>query len=201
MPNHTQHYFGLSIPTSQHPAIRRLKKQFTTQLHGNKPWTASYLLMDFLSQEPLEPNSKVLDIGCGWGLLSIYLTKLNHQVTAMDADPQVFPYLELLQTLNETSDIETLCKRFEQLTVEELSEFDVLLATDVCFWDEMADVHIALIEKALEAGVKKIIYGDPMRPPFLALTNHCVEQYFAEAFAYQVEQPNARGAIMLIQNA
>jgi 2-polyprenyl-3-methyl-5-hydroxy-6-metoxy-1,4-benzoquinol methylase len=46
------------------------------------------LLTDALSNVPYGPNSKALDMGCGWGLSSEILANLGYQVTALDINPQ-----------------------------------------------------------------------------------------------------------------
>lgn len=203
MSTHLKQLFGLSIPSSQHPAIRQLKKLHPTQLHGNKLWASSYLLMHFLQENPLPEGSRILDMGCGWGLLSVFLSKQgHHEITAMDADSHVFPYLQLLQELNQTTGITPLIKRFEELTPEALSQFDVILATDVCFWDEHLAIHEQLIADAIDVGVKTIIYADPARPAFLALAEQCVEEYFAEFYPLEIEcEGKKRGALFVIENA
>ena len=47
-------------------------------------------------------KSKILEIGCGWGVTAIYCTKqFDAEVTGVDADPDVVPYLQTHAGLNE----------------------------------------------------------------------------------------------------
>ena len=65
--------FGLKILNSNHKDIRRLKREgHIATIHGNKFWNSSFLIMDYLKKNPLERKVRVLEIGCGWGLLGIY---------------------------------------------------------------------------------------------------------------------------------
>ncbi|MFL2495131.1 MAG: methyltransferase domain-containing protein [Porticoccaceae bacterium] len=47
-------------------------------------------------------GSKILDVGCGWGLTSIYLAKIfDAKVTASDIDPNVEAFLRLHSSINQ----------------------------------------------------------------------------------------------------
>ena len=89
--------FGLKILNSNHKEIRRLKRAgYIADIHGNKFWNSSFLIMDYLKKHPLKKNLKVLEIGCGWGLLGIYCARqFDAQVTGIDADENVLPYMQL----------------------------------------------------------------------------------------------------------
>ena len=159
--------------------------------------------MQYLQQHPIAENSRVLDLGCGWGLLSLFLRMQgNYHITALDADANVEAYLQLHAQLNQVASPTFQQAYFEELTIEDLQQFDVILAADVCFWDELTSVHQELIDLALEAGVGTIIYSDPMRPPFHDLVDYCCEEHFAEAFEVSLKTPYAmQGAIMVIENS
>lgn len=195
--------FGIDVLTSSHPKIRQLRRQYPSKIHGNKLWSSSYLLMDYFRQNPLDKSTRVMEIGCGWGLAGLYLDKhFGCTVTAIDADANVFPYLQLHAEINACDQPNTAIKRFEELTVDDFTNIDVLIAADVCFWDDLTEVHSQLIDRALQAGVSSIVYADPMRPPFLALLDECAEHYFAEGFQCELAlSRKVRGAIMLIENA
>ena len=143
-----------------------------------------------------------MELGCGWGLASIYLNKeFGSSVVGVDADDEVFPYLDLHADINKAK-VETLQKRFEKITTKELAQYDVLIAADVCFWDELTDIHFNLIKRALKAGVKKVVYADPERSPFLELAERCSEKLYADVFEKELKRPvKARGALMVIENA
>ena len=65
-------------------------------------------------------------------------------------------------------------KRFEQLTGKLLSNYDVLVGSDICFWDEMTDLLYKLIRRALRNGVQSIYIADPGRTPFLELAEKTI---------------------------
>jgi len=194
--------FGLEILNSNHPEIRKLKREgHWPYIHGHKFWNSSFLIMNELKRDPLPRRSRVMEIGCGWGLLGIYCAKnFDARVTGVDADRNVFPFLELHAKRNGV-EIETLAKRFERLTVERLRGVDVLLGADICFWDELTPILFNLIRRAQKAGVKRVIIGDPSRSPFTALAARCEGVYpNLRVVARSIVRPvRATGELLIIR--
>lgn len=178
-PNIYQAY-GIYLLESKHRLIRRLKKAYQPSVHGHKAWNASFLLMDYLQHEPLAKRSRVLEVGCGWGPGAVFCaSRFNARVTALDIDKDVFPFLDVLAALNDV-DIAHRTSRFEKLSVDDMAAFDVVVGSDICFWDKMIKPLHRLVNRAFEGGVKRVIVTDPGRPPFyefcdLARRNHKVE--------------------------
>lgn len=197
-------FAGVTMPTSSHPAIRRVKRRdLQPSIHGNKLWKSSCLLIDYLQQHPPEHCNRIIDVGCGWGISGIWCAQnLQADVTSVDADPNVYPYLDAVAQLNGVTTT-PLVSKFEHLSVSQLSKFDMLIAADICFWDELAHRVNTLVDRAVEAGVKRILIADPERAPFLVVAAHCIETHFAELFNWQVESDGikAQGALLLIENA
>ena len=169
LPETSQQAFDLEILNSSHPEIKKLKREYPTSIHGNKFWGSSFLLMDYFRKNPLSSSDRVLELGCGWALASIYLNnKFGCHVTCIDADEDVFPYANLHASIN-AAEISTVKQRFENISKAQLADYDVIIAADVCFWDELSEIHLNLIRRALQVGIKKIIYADPERAPFTEL--------------------------------
>ena len=194
---------GVRIPTASHPAIRRLKRQgIEPSIHGNKLWKSSALLIDYLKKHPPEHSRRVIDVGCGWGISGIWCAKqFGSKVTSMDADPDVFPFLEATADLN---GVETrhLVSRFEKLSTKDLAKYDMLIAADICFWDELVKPVTNMVNRAVKAGVKHILIADPERSPFFEVANRCADKHCAELVEWQTSgSVEAQGAIMVIENA
>lgn len=195
--------YGVKFLLSQHKDIRSLKRSsLEPSIHGNKFWGSSYLIMDYLQQNPLKKHSKVLEIGCGWGLAGIYCAKqFKAEVSAVDADDAVFPYLQLHANYNKVH-IETQKQFFEKITTRQLSQYEVLIGADICFWEELAGSVYNLVNRAIKAGVKKIIISDPERAPFFTLADRCIEKFYAELEPWSVTRPRkASGCLLIIENA
>lgn len=199
---HTQTAYGVEILQSTHPALRKLKRENDEpSIHGNKLWGSSFLLMDYFEKHPLAKNARVIEVGSGWGPAGIYCAKRHRAfVTAVDADPAVFPYLELFAARNKVM-VDTLTARFERLTTRQLAEYDVLIGADICFWDEMANALFNLLRRALRAGVRKIVIADPQRPPFHEMAERCVEKFYGEILDWRVNKPRRfTGSLLVIEN-
>jgi len=192
---------GIRVLLSQHPDVRRLKRESIPIMHGNKIWSSSWLLMDYLTREGLPGGSRVLEAGCGWGLAGIYCAK-RHQarVTGVDADGDVFPYLRLHAEINGV-EIHELRRDFTRITTAFLRGFDALIAADVCFWDELVPPIRNLVLRALRAGVKMVLIADPGRPPFEAVAETILKKRDGEAMEWSTNHPRRiRGRILKIEN-
>lgn len=188
--SHSIDYLGIKALRSRHPKIRKLKRQQQGHsAHGNKVWRSSFVLMDYLTTYPPTTSSKILDVGCGWGLTGIFLAKkYSARVTAIDIDPSVEPFLQLQASVNKC-DIAFQARSFETLTQADLSTYDSIIAADICFWDEMVGPLIDFIHLATESGVKKITIADPGRPPFWELSEYCTQSLGAEIVTRRIYQP------------
>ncbi|MBL7248911.1 class I SAM-dependent methyltransferase [Alloalcanivorax sp. C16-2] len=199
---HTVQTRGLTLLRSGHRAVRRLKREHEPSIHGNKVWNSSFLIMDELTRlqrrGEVGPQTHLMDIGCGWGPLSIFAAKrLGCRVTAVDADADVFPYLALHAAINKV-EVETLRCRFERLTKQRLAGVDVITGADICFWDELTPVLFNLIRRALGQGVKRIIIADPGRSPFYALAERCEARFNARVVERRTQTPRSLSADLLI---
>ena len=188
--SHSIDYLDIKALRSRHPKIRKLKRQQQGHsAHGNKVWRSSFVLMDYLTTYPPTASSKILDVGCGWGLTGIFLAKkYSARVTAIDIDPSVEPFLQLQASVNKC-DIAFQARSFETLTQADLSTYDSIIAADICFWDEMVRPLIDFIHLATESGVKKITIADPGRPPFWELSEYCTQSLGAEIVTRRIYQP------------
>ena len=158
--------------------------------------------MDYLRKNPLPKSARVLEIGCGWGLLGLYCgTQFGNRVHGIDADSNVLPYLDLHAEVNGVK-MTREKKTFNQLTIDYLRSFDVILGADICFWDDMTAQLFNLIKRAQKAGVKQVMIADPCRPPFSALVSRCEEKLdqvtVLEKF---LKRPvNASGEILIVNH-
>lgn len=193
--------FGLEILKSSHPDIKRLKQQgYVAELHGNKFWNSSFLVMNYLKSNPLKKNIRILEIGCGWGLLGIYCAReFSAKVTGVDADKNVFPFMHLHAEKNQVK-VETEQISFQRLTKSRLADFDLILGSDICFWDEMADTLYNLIRRSKQAGVKQVIISDPCRAPFTELSMRCQEKWSdTRILSRRISSPvRASGEILIV---
>lgn len=190
--------FGLTILGSGHKDIRALKKKTEdATIHGNKVWKSSFILMDYLTEMPPEEGARILEVGCGWGLSGVFCAKtFNADVTSLDADMSVFPYLQLHAELNGVS-VKTWCNKYEQISQKDLAEFDLVIAADVCFWDSMVDPLYNLIARAQQLGGVRVVMADPGRPTFREMAERCVDSFDVEYENWHLTPPHNTSGLIL----
>jgi predicted nicotinamide N-methyase len=193
---------GVTLPTAGHKVIRRVKREgHEPSIHGTKLWRSSFLIMDYLHKHPPEAANSVLDAGCGWGITGIWCAKkLGASVVSLDADPAVFPYLNAVAKLNKVSTT-PLVRRFEALKKPQLADFDLLVAADVCFWDDLVKPVGKLIDRAVDAGVGQIVIADPERPTFHEMAEKAVNRHGGDLIHWSLKgKLKATGALLVINN-
>jgi predicted nicotinamide N-methyase len=196
-------FHGVTMLTSSHPEIRRIKRtDAQPSIHGNKLWKSSFLLIDYLKKNPPEHCKTVMDAGCGWGMSGIFCAKrLGSKVISVDADADVFPYLEANAEANKVK-VKTLQSKFQKITTKQLKDVDMLIAADICFWDELVDPVYNLVKRAVKAGVKKVVIADPERSTFFDMAHRCEDKFCAEIIEWRTKKPvKASGALMVLENA
>lgn len=193
--------YGIKALRSRHLEIRKLKRFHKPSLHGFRSWPSSWVLMDFIESNGLTTGSRVLDIGCGWGLGGIYCAKnFGSVVTGFDIDPKILPYLRLHADINGVK-INTITQGFDELSEEELKNFDVIIGADICFWDSMIDCLKGLILRAVDAGIQNMFIADPGRSPFEELGRHFIENEKGEVRDWTVNHPyKIRGRVLKIDS-
>ncbi len=194
----TRTAYGVTILKSNHSRIRAMKKEHEPEIHGDKVWNSSFLIMDYLDRQGIKEGSKVMEVGCGWGLLGIYCAKKwGAQVVGVDADDKVFPYLHLHAEVNEVT-IQTRMTRFENLEKPHLRQTNLMVGGDICFWDELIDPLSKLVNRAMKAGVDQVILADPGRPPFDEVCERAEKKWGAELKQWKVSKPTKASGWLLI---
>lgn len=199
---HVRSIHGIRILKNKHQTIKRLRKEEPAPtLYGDQVWHSSFLIMEYLGQFPLPQRQRIMDIGCGWGLLGIYCAKhFAGDIVSVDADSGVFPYVRSHEALNDVS-VRTERATFSELKHADFAQQDVIIGADICFWPSMVKELKSLISRAILAGVKKIILADPGRTTFLQLAEHCKENYVTRLEPWQSqEQTTSKGMLLIIDN-
>lgn len=156
--------------------------------------------MDFLSRRGLPSRARVMELGCGWGLLGMYCAKrFQARVTCVDIDPDVFPFLELHAEVNNVK-IATMKGAIGGLNRNHLRRIDAIVGADICFWDNMVLALKRLINRALKSGVKTICIADPGRSTFQELEAYYLKKNLGEARDWRIRYPRPiSGRILRIE--
>lgn len=180
---------GVRLLLSRHPEIRKLKRLHNPACHGNKLWSSSWLLMDYLRHRGLPKRARLMEVGCGWGLAGIYCARKHGAiVTGVDKDAEVFPYLRLHARINRV-EISTLKADLQNLRKRQMQRVDVVIGADICYWDNMVDPLCKFIRRALLGGVRQVLLTDPGRPTFEKTAAYFVKQGAGEVLDWKTRRP------------
>lgn len=155
--------------------------------------------MDYLERHPPKNKASVLDVGCGWGPVSVFATvQLRAKVTAVDSDSNVFPFLDLLAALNDVK-VEKLNQTFDQIKRPLLATQDLVVGSDICYWDEHVKVLFNLVNRAITGGVPRVVISDPGRASFYRFVELCdkKKKWDSKLFRwFSLEPTRATGEIL-----
>lgn len=84
--HHERQAYDIRLLKSAHPDLRLLKAAHKPSVQGHKAWNSTYLLLDFLQDQQLPKGPRVLEVGCGWGLLSIFCARCVQTLDAREID-------------------------------------------------------------------------------------------------------------------
>lgn len=196
--DHMQLAYGLYLLKTSHPLIRKMRKQIRPSLFGQRMWGSSFLAIDYLKENPITENSRILELGCGWAPIAVYAATQGHKATGLDIDDQVFPYMDVLAQTNDVK-VKALHMSFAELDAKHLSKYHLLAGADICYWEGMVAELVALFQRAQAAGVQRILISDPGRSTFAALCDEC-ERLWPKAFKhrhwYALEPSRYEGQIL-----
>ncbi len=160
---------GLRYYNGSHSKIRALnKKSSRPSEFGHKIWATTLVFIDFLEKNDFQfKNKSVLEIGCGWGILGLFLAK-NYacKLISSDLDEKVLPIVDAHADLNSLK-VKTLAQSFSNLSDECLKSNDIIVGVEVCYSEEVAKEICELINRAFKFNVQQIFIADPGRPDFL----------------------------------
>ena len=180
---------GVRLLLQNHKNVRELKKEHAPWNHGHKVWPTSWLVIDYLKNARLKGEKRILDLACGWGLSGIFCAKaFNSEVTWIDGDEAVYPYLNLLAEKNKVTGT------FMHMDIDDvgrgiLENTDIVIASDICFSDDLVDSLRRFINRAKRTGVSQVLISDPGRWTFHDLAEKYAKKKGAELIDWEVTKP------------
>jgi len=193
--------YGVNIVKPNHNLVDSIKAEgFTPQCFGSKVWQSNFLLMDLLSKLSLKSSLNVLEIGAGWGALSVFLSKhFDADVVASDLDQNVRPYQQMLADRNHTQ-VGSQTIRINEITEHTLNHLDLIVASDICYDLETKNELLELVEHVACRSDVVMLLADVGRKAFVRLSEDSDNLIDVEVNAYSIEQPMALDGYILSVN-
>ncbi len=165
-----------------------------------RPWPSGLALAASLVDEPVAPDARVLELGCGLGAPSVVAARSGAAVLATDGAPDAVAFAAHVLALNEVvADVAVVDWSAHGEALVELGPFDVVLAADVLYTRANVETALRLWPRLLaDDGVLRL--ADPQRAgtrDFLAAargTFSVVSHRQDEGMALHVLRPLRGGA-------
>lgn len=147
-------------------------------------WPSSLVLAHYIADYDTG-SKRILEVGCGMALTSLFLNKQHANITATDYHPEVEHFLQRNSELNQDNDI-----HFEQVSWadnnDKLGLFDLIIGSDLLYEDQ----HIELLANFIHRHANhhsEVILVDPGRGRKNKLSKKMIELGF---IATQVKPDN-----------
>jgi 2-polyprenyl-3-methyl-5-hydroxy-6-metoxy-1,4-benzoquinol methylase len=96
-----------------------------------KVWEASWVLADFLAGLPPDPEKRVLEIGCGLGLVGVVAASFGHKVVMTEHNAQAIAFARANAELNRCKDIEIIDLDWNSPSL--YGRFDYVVGSEVVY--------------------------------------------------------------------
>lgn len=133
-------------------------------------WPAGRVLAQFLAENPLPQERRILEVGCGLAVPSLYLSKAFERAEVADDDiilaatdlhPDVPLFLERNRELNSVGRPDFVTMDWRDETAVE-SNWDLILASDVLYDKTQPATLLKFLKRALAPG-GRVLVADPGR--------------------------------------
>ncbi|EWH11223.1 methyltransferase [Catenovulum agarivorans DS-2] len=194
--------FGVNIFKPNHPDVQALVEDgFVPQHYASKVWQSNFLLMNILKDVPFKRQLKVLEIGAGWGALSVFMNKhYNAEVIASDLDENLKPYQQSLAGHNDT-EVDSQTIAIEDISEAILDDTDLIVASDICYNKDTKQALQLLVESVACRSDVVMLLADIGRKAFMQLSDDNKIFLDVELQNHRIEQPIEMDGYVLSVNS
>lgn len=140
----------------------------------SKIWEATAVLAFQLSQLPIDPTKKFLEIGAGMGVAGIFASKLGHNVTITEYNRDAINFARANALQNKIDDVDIQFLDWSNPGV--MGQFDYIIGSEVIFKQEdIMSIHF-LFQRYLKPG-GKVILAEGMRKTSLEFVQSMEKHY------------------------
>lgn len=123
-------------------------------------WPSSQVLANYLQDFDIK-NKRILEVGCGIGLVSLLLNSRLANITATDFHPEVEKYLNINVHLNDGKKIPFVRTGWDD-NISILGKFDLIVGSDLLYEKDHAKSLSSFINQHAKVKVE-VILADPGR--------------------------------------
>lgn len=123
-------------------------------------WPSSIVLANFLLNFDIR-NKRILEVGCGIGLVSLLLNHRLANISATDVHPEAGNFLRLNVSLNEGHKIPFTRMDWKDAGID-LGKFDLVVGSDLLYEQNHAELLSTFINKH-SSSTNEVIIVDPGR--------------------------------------
>jgi 16S rRNA G1207 methylase RsmC len=111
-------------------------------------WEASWVLADFLAGMPVEPEKRLLEIGCGLGLVGVVAASFGHKVIMTEHNPEAIEFARANAEMNHCEDMEIIDLDWNSPSF--YGRFDTLVGSEVVYHEKDFEPLRRLFERLLK---------------------------------------------------
>ncbi len=123
-------------------------------------WPSSMVLAHYINEYETE-GKRVLEVGCGIALTSLFLSKKNIDISASDYHPEVGFFLQRNIQLNNGKAINYQRANWAENT-DTLGRFDLIIGSDILYEDHHVQILADFIERHSQP-ICEVVVVDPGR--------------------------------------
>jgi predicted nicotinamide N-methyase len=120
-----------------------------------KAWEASWVLADFLAGLPAEPGKRLIEIGCGLGLVGVVAASFGHKVIMTEHNPDAIEFARVNAEINHCADMEII--DLDWTSPGLYGRFDYIVGSEVVYHEKDFEPLRNLFERLLEPGGEVIL--------------------------------------------
>ncbi|NNG06605.1 MAG: methyltransferase domain-containing protein [Desulfobacteraceae bacterium] len=139
-----------------------------------KIWEASFVLAEYLAGMEAEEGKRLLEIGCGIGVVGIVASSFGHQVTMTEYNQDALNFARANALLNEASNLEIRALDWYNPEIE--GAFDYIVGSEVLYRERDFQPILQLFKTYLKKR-GEIILAEGIRKTSMAFM-HQMSDYF-----------------------
>ncbi len=113
-----------------------------------KAWEASWVLADFLAGMAAEPGKRLIEIGCGLGLVGIVASSFGHEVVMTEHNPDALAFARANAESNRCADIGIIDLDWNSPAV--YGQFDLVVGSEVVYHEKDFEPLKNLFERLMK---------------------------------------------------